>query len=255
MEPTKLPTNNPSELKISFYKKLSRKKWFKIARPFIITALIILIIYILTIVGVFKIKKIETDKELKHIQNLTQITNQYLGEGYFSLNLEQMENDIKNSNRYIKTVSAAKFFPSKIRLEIEEYQPTSYLEYKDICYIFSQEGVILEEETEYEECVLENGILLESDQNILAENKLIFDTEVEETVAVLTEFGWEVNKIKLDKNILNFSDGKKVVVIEVNEEYEDQLAKLYLILEKANIEGIEYESLDLRFQRPVMKLL
>jgi hypothetical protein len=89
----------------------------------------------------------------------------------------------------------------------------------------------------------------------LAENKLIFDTEVEETVAVLTEFGWEVNKIKLDKNILNFSDGKKVVVIEVNEEYEDQLAKLYLILEKANIEGIEYESLDLRFQRPVMKLL
>jgi len=152
-------------------------------------------------------------------------------------------------------VKAEKVFPNTIRLKLEEYTPTSYLEYKETCYILSQEGVVLEEETEYEECILEDGILLESDQNILAEDRLIFDKEVEETVTVLGEFGWKISRIRFNKNVLNFTNGEKTVVVEVNQEYESQLAKLYLILEKANIEGIEYESLDLRFQRPVMKLL
>jgi hypothetical protein len=248
------PINNSSEVKISLYKKLSRKKWFKIAKPFIFIGIKIIIAYILFLIGVFQIKNIEPNIELKHA-NIQQATNQYLGQEYFSLNLDNLEEDILNSERYIKSVNAEKVFPNKVRLKIEEYIPMFYLEYKETCYIFSQEGVIVEEQLEYEECVLENGILLESDQNILAENRLIFDTEVSETVDVLTEFGWEVSKVKFNKNVLNFTDGEKTVVIEVNQEYENQLAKLYLILEKANIEGIEYESLDLRFQRPVMKLL
>ena len=248
------PTNNSSEVKISLYKKLSRKKWFKIVRPLIFIGIKVIIVYILFLVGIFQIKNIEPNIELKHA-NIQQATNQYLGQEYFSLNLYNLEQDILDSEKYIKGVNAEKVFPNKVRLKIEEYIPTSYLEYKETCYIISQEGVILEELVEYEECTLENGILLETDQNILAENRLIFDVEVEEAITVLTEFGWEVNKIKFNKNVLNFTDGEKTVVIEVNQEYENQLAKLYLILEKANIEGIEYESLDLRFQRPVMKLL
>jgi uncharacterized protein YuzE len=254
MQPTKLP-NNRSEVKVSFYKKLSRKKWFKIAKPIIIVGLVVLIVYILTILGVFKIRKIETDKELKHAPSITQATNQYLGKGYFSLNLAQMEEDIKTSSRYIKEVSAEKVFPNKIYLEIEEYNPISYLEYKDVCYIFAQEGIMLEETTEYEECLLENGIKLNSKQNILAENRLIFDTELYEVVKVLEEFGWKVTQVKFNKNVLEISDGEKVVTIEINQEYETQISKLYLVLEKVNIEGLEYKSLDLRFERPVMELL
>jgi uncharacterized protein YuzE len=254
MQPTKLP-NNKSEVKVSFYKKLSRKKWFKIVRPIIIVGLVVLIVYILTILGVFKIRKIETDKELKHAPSITQTTNQYLGKGYFSLNLAQMEEDIKTSSRYIKEVSAEKVFPNKIYLEIEEYNPISYLEYKDVCYIFAQEGIMLEETTEYEECLLENGIKLNSKQNILAENRLIFDTELYEVVKVLEEFGWKVTQVKFNKNVLEISDGEKVVTIEINQEYETQISKLYLVLEKVNIEGLEYKSLDLRFERPVMELL
>ena len=45
-----------------------------------------------------------------------------------------------------------------------------------------------------------------------------------------------------------------MVIIEINQDYMIQASKLYLVLEKANIDGIEYKSLDLRFERPVMKL-
>jgi hypothetical protein len=45
-----------------------------------------------------------------------------------------------------------------------------------------------------------------------------------------------------------------MVTIECSEGFDDQLAKLYLVLEKANIEGIEYKTVDMRFERPVMEL-
>jgi hypothetical protein len=254
MNPTKLPNSN-SEVKVSFYKKLCRKKWFKIARPFIIITLVILIIYILTILGIFKIKNIKNTTDLNYVSNLSETTNQYLGEGYFSLNLGKLEKDVKNSNRYIKEVKAEKIFPNKIHLEIEEYDPMSYLEYKDVCYILSEEGVILEQNSEYEKCELEEGIKLNSKQNILAEDKLIFNTELLEIAKVLQEFGWEISEVVFEENLLEVSDGEKTVIIEINENYERQLAQLYLILEKVNIESIEYKSLDLRFERPVMEVL
>lgn len=251
----KTPNNNPSELKISFYKKLCRKKWFQITRPIIIILLIILIIYILTVIGIFKIKNIETENKLKYVTNIEQVTNQYKGVGYFSLNLEKLEKDILSSSRYVKSVKASKIFPNKIKLTIEEYSPELYMEYKDICYIFSQEGLILEELTEYEQCSLEGGIIIKSNQNILADDRLIFGTEADEVVKILEEFGWSVKELIFEKNVLQITDGEKTVILEINEEYEEQLARMYLVLEKVNIDNIEYQSIDLRFERPVIKLL
>lgn len=244
-----------SEVKVSWYKKLCRKKWFKILRPLIIIALVVLLIYILTILGVFKIKKIETTKDLQHIQNLSEVTNQYLGEGYFVLDLDEMEENVRQSFRYVKEVSAQKIFPNKILLEIEEYEPDLYLEYKEVCHILSEKGVILEQNEEYEACMLKDGIKLSSQQNILAEEKLIYNIEIWEVLKILEEFGWKVTEVKVDKNILEITDGTKTVTIEISDGYETQLSRLYLVLEKANIEGVEYRSLDLRFERPVMQLL
>lgn len=254
MKTSNIPTNSPSELKISLYRKLCRKKWFQIARPIIVVGIVVLLIYILTVLGVFQIKKFENSNELKHTQDLSVLTSQYIGQGYFALNLNELEQDIQKSDKYVKSVSAEKVFPNKVRLVIQEYEPMSCLEYKDVCYIFSQEGLILQEMIEYEDCFLENGIKLTTNQNIIAEGRLIFDKELLEIVLVLKKFGWEVSNVNFKENVLEIGDGQKVAVIEINQEYMTQLSKLYLILEKVNIEGIEYESLDLRFERPVMKL-
>mgnify|MGYP001056634375 CR=1 FL=1 len=253
MSLTKLP-NNRSDVKISFYKKLCRKKWFKIARPILITLLIVLVIYILTIIGVFKIKKIEITKNLVYVGNLEQVTDKYKGQGYFNLDLKKLEEDILVYSPYIKSVSTEKIFPNKIRIKSEEYIPMSYLEYKDTCYIFSQEGIILEENTEYEVCELDSGIKLESEQNIVADNKLIFDTELYEVTKILEEFNIYIANVNFEKNKLELSDGEKTITLEINQEYESQLSKLYLVLEKVNIESIQFKSIDFRFNRPVMKI-
>jgi len=254
MKTSNIPVNSPSELKIPLYRKLCRKKWFRIARPIIIVGIVVLLIYILTVLGVFQIKKFENSNALKHTQDLSVLTSQYIGQGYFALNLNELEQEIQKSDKYIKSVSAEKIFPNKVRLLIEEYQPISYLEYKETCYIFSQEGLILEEMIEYEECFLEKGIKLISNQNIIAEGKLIFDKELSEVIKILSKFGWEISTVNFKENVLEIGDGEKVVIIEINQDYMIQASKLYLVLEKANIDGIEYKSLDLRFERPVMKL-
>jgi len=253
MTPTKLP-NNKSEVKISFYKKLCRKKWFKIARPFIITIIIVLIIYLLTIIGVFKIKKIEITKNLVYVGNLEQVTNKYIGQGYFNLDLNKLEEDILAYSPYIKSVSSEKIFPNKIMIKPEEYKPMSYLEYNDTCYIFSEEGIILEENSENELCQLDSGIKLQSEQNIIADKRLIFDTELYEVTKILEEFDIYVTNVDFEKNKLELSDGEKTITLEINKEYENQLSKLYLVLEKVNIESIQFKSIDLRFNRPVMKI-
>lgn len=248
------PINNSTEVKISFYKKLCRKKWFRILRPILVAGLVVLVIYILTVIGVFKIKKIEQKNELEYVENIATVTDQYLGKGYFSLNLEELEGDIQSYDKYVKEVKAEKIFPNKVRLSIEEYEPQYYFENKEICYIISKEGILLEENLEYEGCLLENGILLEAQDTILAEGKLIFDLELYKAVKILKEFGWEISKVEFQKNVMHIFDNEKSITIEVNQEYEEQLSKLYLVLEKANIEGIEYKSVDLRYQRPVMEI-
>jgi cell division septal protein FtsQ len=248
------PINNSTEVKISFYKKLCRKKWFRILRPILVAGLLVLVVYILTIIGVFKIKEIELENELEYVGNITKVTNQYLGKGYFSLNLEQLEGDIQSYDNYVKEVKAEKIFPNSINILIQEYEPQYYFENKEVCYIISQEGLLLEENAEYEECSLEGGILIQAQDTILAEGKLIFDLELYKAVKILKEFGWEISKVEFQKNVMHIFDNEKSITIEVNQEYEDQLSKLYLVLEKANIEGIEYKSVDLRYQRPVMEI-
>ncbi|MCD4756255.1 FtsQ-type POTRA domain-containing protein [bacterium] len=242
-------------LKISFLKKLSRKKWFKVLKPFIPIIIIILLALILTWLGILRIKKIEHRNELKYVTNWEEATAFYLGEGYFTLDLDELRQDVYEVNGYVKKVSAQKIFPNTIRLDIKEYLPWYYLEYKENCYIFSQEGLILEKEAEYDVCNLGNGIQLVSDQNIMAEGKLIFDTEIYQVVKVLEEFVWEVSIIHIDEDVLRISDGEREIVIESANEFKEQLGKLYLVLEKVNIESIEYKYIDVRFERPVMELL
>ncbi|MCK9417343.1 hypothetical protein M0Q97_11910, partial [Candidatus Dojkabacteria bacterium] len=108
MKTSNTPTNSPSELKISLYRKLCRKKWFQIARPIIIVGIVVLLIYILTVLGVFQIKKFENSNALKHTQDLSVLTSQYIGQGYFALNLNELEQEIQKSDKYIKSVSAEK---------------------------------------------------------------------------------------------------------------------------------------------------
>ena len=130
-----------------------------------------------------------------------------------------------------------------------------YMEYENVCYIFSQEGLILEEITEYEECNLEDGIDISSTQNILADGELIFGNEVDEVLKVLDEFGYTTKSLSFDKSVLEITDGDKTITLEINDEYQEQLSRMYLVLEKVNIEGLDYKSLDLRFERPVMELV
>jgi hypothetical protein len=241
-------------VKIPITKKIARHRLFKILKPIIPILLFILTIYILTIVGVFKIKTIEHKKNLQYVTNWEQATNPYLGKGYFSLNLDDLNRDIKNINGYVKNVQSQKIFPNKIDLKIEEYTPKYYLEYKDTCYIFSKEGVVLDEDVEYNECTLEQGIKLTSDYNIIADQKLIFDTEIYETVQILEKFTMNILSIQIREDVLTISDGEKEIILESANNFDDQIAKLYLVLEKTNLEGFEYEVLDLRFQRPVMEL-
>ncbi|HCC68035.1 TPA: hypothetical protein DEP90_02420 [Patescibacteria group bacterium] len=248
-------TQSENITKISFLKRISRKKWFKILKPIIPILLLIFTISILTWIGVFKIKSIENDTELEYIINLKETTNQYLGQSYFLLDLEQLKQDIVDSDGYVKDVTAQKIFPNKILITVEEYKPKYYLEYKEICYIFSREGLILENISEYELCDLENGIKLLSNQSIIADGKLIFDTEISQVVQILNEFGWNVAIIEVDEDILKIFDDGKEIIIESANDFDIQLAKLYLILERVNMEGMDYKFLDMRFERPVMELL
>ncbi len=241
--------------KIPFYKKLSRQKWFKILRPILIIGLFLLAIYILTILGIFQIKKIEHPKNLQYVTNWEQSTNQYLGQGYFSLDLEELKQSIKDNNGYVKEITAQKIFPNTIHLQIQEHIPTYTLEYKDICYIFCSEGELLESKEEYNECAIEKGIVLSTDENIIADNKLIFDTQIVDITKVLKEFAFETKNILVDQDLLTFSDGPREISIEGANNFDSQIAKLYLILEKVNTEGIEYKTLDMRFERPVMEIL
>lgn len=246
--------NEQPTVKIPLYKKLCRQKWFKILKPFLIVGIIILTIYILTIIGIFQIKKIEHPKNLQYVTNWEQATNSYLGQGYFSLDLENLREDIRNINGYVKDITAEKIFPNKILLYITEHIPQYYWEYKEECKIFSTEGILLNSSNEYEKCEVEKGIKIMSNDNILADNHLIYDTEIPQLITILEEFSWDIQSITIEKSILTIKGENTTVIIECSDGFDEQIAKLYLVLEKANIDSIQYKSIDMRFERPVMEI-
>lgn len=227
--------------------------------------LIAFLIFIITILlGVWNIKEFKySNSEFVNVskEQLDSYVENFLGENIFLINPSDIENEIKKSNGYISEVYAKKNLPNKIGISFEEYE-VRYTGYSsNVCHFFSKEGVRLEEVcSECESECLEYSTSLESiyisSESVLESgNLLIYREEFEKISKLLSQFGYEIKEINIVKGISTIKDIENhIFVFDLSNELDLQLSRMYLVGEKINEQVINFESLDLRFERPVMKL-
>jgi cell division septal protein FtsQ len=164
-------------------------------------------------------------------------------------------------NSYVKSVEVEKIFPSRLKIEVVEYLPFIIFEEENKCKIFSLEGVLLEiqEEIDCESFSQEEGLIyfVGSATLVVVEDggeTFYLTNNIGKVSKVLEQFDIKITSIGMEDNILNISTNSGLIIMDINQDNDVELARLFLVLEELDEQGIKSNSIDVRFERPIIQI-
>lgn len=246
--------NNP------FINRIGRVSFVVFLRRYLPLFVLILLFVLSNIFGLWNIRDIRF--ELKEESNLDilqleESSRGFVGENIFLFKPIQLVEEIIGSNGYVKDVYVEKRIPSLLVVTVDEYTPL-YMGYSlDRCVLFSSEGTHIKEVCEQclDSCNQESLVTLSSTSFLESDGRLIYIKEIGDITEVLSTFGYEISEISIDDTVSRFiSIEGHTFTFDLSYNLDTQLGRMYLVGERINSENMEFSSLDLRFERPVMRL-
>lgn len=207
-----------------------------------------------------------------------------IGQNYFLVNTTEMVIKIEE-NPFIKYVVVDKQFPDTIKFKIKEYTPyITFYNNKSECITVNKEAYVLDLQS-FEEVTEEN---LDGETNSnenkptsnvqclqvskhyktifveLSNNKQPFKlgeqsnqylvTGTEKIVSVLGEEGYDIKKMSVRKNYCEVTTLQtKIFIFTIEKGLEEQLQRFRIIHKNLGADMKDFNLLDLRYTRPVMK--
>jgi hypothetical protein len=247
----------------AIFSKIKRTSLVIFLRKILFVVITILIIIISFLLGLWDVKEFEylnTDFNRFSSNQLDSHLSQYKGENIFLINPLEVEDLLITEEGYIKEARVEKILPGKLRITISEHIPFFAGYYSDRCILFSSDGTkinnICEEcEKECFELSKDNiQVYIVSDSLLESSNKLIFLEEIKNVTKILDLFGYCTEKITIQNGLCSFEDDSNhTFTFDLAYNLDVQLARLYLVCQKIDNNMIQFSSLDLRFERPVMR--
>lgn len=236
--------------------------------------MIILFLILSTVFGLWNIKRYEiTNISGEEIEvNLNKSISSYIesnviGSNYFLLKLNSIEDSMISEISYLEDVDITKILPNKIDLLVKVYKPELVgILREDKCYLLSEEGNVLEHLcqdglqgccTEYAKAnefytltaslfdisVLDNG-----------KEKLLYMDNISKVIKVVKTLDYGISKISVTEELIDVTiSGDRLLRFSFNQDIDLQLSRLIVVAGKIKSDNISFKSLDLRFERPVMK--
>jgi cell division septal protein FtsQ len=254
--------------------KLFRFKPITFLRKYMVLFLFILFLVLSTVLGLWNIKKYEitevSNLELnakiqKDISNF--IEEKIIGKNYFTLPQNKVEKEMVSAISYIKSVSITKMLPNRVDLLLEIYEPEIVAMLKENrCYLLSEDGFVLESicGDEGRECCVDysssnslyilNADLFDISTLDNGKEKLLYMDNLSKAIKVVKSLGYEIQKIQVGQESIEITlSGKQLLRFSITQDLELQLSRLIAVMAKIKSDNISFKSLDLRFERPVMK--
>lgn len=220
--------------------------------------------------NIFTIKKIDIEAKNITCADDNQLKNysSLLGRNFFLINFSKTENDLKKKFYCIKSAAVSKSLPDKIKLQILNREPfvvLASLKNKEASYsaIPSADEVGAYYMVDNEGVVFDKGA-----PNLNLPQIFIYNSEISmgqkltgklSNVLVILQkmktFGIEVNMGRIidEDFVVDSNPPLSRVIFRLNENVGIQIASLQLIQNKAKIDSSEFEFIDLRFDKPVVK--
>ena len=204
----------------------------------------------------FRIKKIEIISENKNltITGLDSLRNHNL----ILLDESKTGLEIIEKNSFIKTVKLIKKYPNKISIEIEIDKPVAILKVDQGFLYLSDTGKIIEKRkdnnTEFPVInYYQNFYYYQSQAGEVIDYQEIITTLG--FLTTVTGLGLKVDTVDIaGVHMVAFNLKDKKIFFTLEKDPQVQEYQLATIIKQFKIEGREFSSLDLRFDKPVIKL-
>jgi hypothetical protein len=267
--------SNIKKKKRSFLKeRVMRFKIVAFVRKNLPLSIFIFLLTLSFLVGFWDVKKYELyDLSGEPVSDsISSSVSKYLkenvtGASYFLLSPSSLEKDLYLQIPKLKSVRIEKVAPNKLVLFLEDFDEKYVAYLRDQkCYLLAQEGIVLDticEESEEGCCqqyALDNSLIYFSSDEVEPstsegdKDKLLIMEEVGKIVKVVETFNYRINRIVLNKEIVElYDDSDRVFRFTISADIDIQLKRFIVVAGKINSEEMDFSSLDLRFERPVMR--
>lgn len=259
-----------------FKERISRFKPILFLKKNLPLIIFILLFSLSLVFGVWDIKRYEVFDSSGEIveEKIEKLITEYLdhnitGKNFFSVYSKDIENTVESNISYVKSVRVSKVVPNKLQLFVEIYQPRSIiLDTENHCKLLSTTGIVLEELCQDAEDIplcctghVSDGkyYLFKSDEvdtSKLAggKEKLLVMKGISDIVKVVESFGFNIKQVILEEKVLHILDiDDKTHIFTFSDSIDTQLARYFVVMGKVKSDSIEFSSIDVRFERPVVK--
>ena len=269
--PEKIEKKQKSFLK----EKISRHKPVVFIRKNIYVFFLILLFSLSLLFGFWNIKKYEiydtigstVDENIK--EDIYKYFNENIqGQNYFILSPMELRKKMYLDIPYIESVAIEKVVPNKLIFFLKVYSPQYVAKIAEKnCYILSNEGIVLEQlclESD-DMCCKQISIerklpfVLSSDIDISffedQKDRLLIMEDINKIYTIISSFKYIITDITLNDEVLEFLDEQgRIFRFNIHDDVQLQIKRYISVMKKIRSDGMEFNSLDMRFERPVMKI-
>lgn len=252
-------------------------KPFKLFLPLLIILLLILTFFLIRS-NIFTIKTVDVRLEKIACGDSNQIkdSSKALGQNFFLINSAKIESDLKKNYLCIKAVKISRYFPNKIKLQVfgrEPYVILVVLKTEEATssatlnqFIEASGSAIISfEQGEIENFVIDGeGIIYSQNIDQINIPKIYFPDDIKVESDLLKDvlkilervktFDLDTKEVKIYQRSILLVNAMPRVIFKLDANIDTQLASLQLILAQAKIDEANLEFIDLRFDKPIVRL-
>lgn len=227
-------------------------------KTFFLFLVVLIITALFMYLKMFKVKSLDVQSEKTDCADNLQIKNSanILGQNLFLIDQSEVESDLKKKFICIDKINLSKIFPDRINLNAWGRLPKAILyvasssaEASSEAYLADGEGVVFSKKVQK---VIAPKIFFK-DLDLYIGGRIAKFKDILEILNQSEKLGLDTTLSQiLNSNLIILSHPQ--VVFNPYERADVQIASLQLILTKAKMDSSELDFIDLRFDKPVIKI-
>jgi len=236
-----------------------QKKYSKLKTFFLFFFLILLfLVLLITLSSLFVVEKIEiiSEKKIKSFLGSELIK----GKNISLLNKKELQQKLQDLNPTIKDLTIKIIYPNKIQIYYKLVEEVAYINANDGFLSISNTSKILRKSKKLANKSNLTEILYYQKFDYITNSvgSYIDYLDIKYSLNVLKkvkEYGFEVVSIDISRpSMIRLNLGDSIVIFTSEKNIKGQIDKLEKIIKQFKVEGNSFSLLDLRFDKPILKL-
>jgi len=236
-----------------------QKKYSKLKTFFLFFFLILLfLVLLITLSSLFVVEKIEiiSEKKIKSFLGSELIK----GKNISLLNKKELQQKLQDLNPTIKDLTIKIIYPNKIQIYYKLVEEVAYINANDGFLYISNTSKILRKSKKLANKSNLTEILYYQKFDYITNSvgSYIDYLDIKYSLNVLKkvkEYGFEVVSIDISRpSMIRLNLGDSIVIFTSEKNIKGQIDKLEKIIKQFKVEGNSFSLLDLRFDKPILKL-